>query len=146
MDTRGGYMGPCNEKTLTGPACSVMKVLLSCEWIHTHLSPFCLLAFPTKSILSILTKNKKKEGVGEASQTTSHGVKHLHAKTWCEFLMKQQLSCFTPTTCSQTLPLHQPGKAQLSFLSPSFCLSVLFKAQCSSQRWTMMYVLHFGID
>lgn len=59
-------MGPCNEKMLTGPALSVMKVLRSCEWIHTSFM-LCLAAFPTESTSSIFTQ---KEGVREAPATT----------------------------------------------------------------------------
>lgn len=56
--------------------------------MDTHIfHAFVSLPFPQNLFSSILTK---KEGVREASQTTAHSVKHLHATTWCEFLMKQQ--------------------------------------------------------
>lgn len=57
LDTRVRYMGPCNEKTLTGPACSVMKVLQSCEWIRTSfmLLSLCLShKLPISSILTVV--------------------------------------------------------------------------------------------
>lgn len=116
--------------------------------MDTHTS-FRLLSFCLSHRINLIHSNtpptNKREG--EASQTTARGVKHLHAKTQCEFLMKQQLSCFT----LHILQLKQNplpavvGEGAAEF-SPSFCLSVLLKTRCSSQRWTMMYVLHFGID
>lgn len=57
LDTGGGYMGPCNEKTLTGPACSVMKVLWSCEWIHTS---FTLLSRCLSHRIHLIHFNQKR--------------------------------------------------------------------------------------
>lgn len=92
LDTRVRYMGPCNEKTLTGPACSVMKVLQSCEWIRTSFMLLSLRLSHKLPASSISTAVATAVGCGrDASQTTARGVKHLRAAAWCEFLMKQRL-------------------------------------------------------
>lgn len=74
---RGGYMGPCNEKTLTGPACSVMKVLQSCEWKHTS---FMLLSRCLSHRLPLIHSKSKRGGAGDAPKTTARRVKHSLAR------------------------------------------------------------------
>lgn len=120
-----------------------MKVLWSCEWIHTS---FTLLSPCLSHRIYLINFNppqKRGRCKGSISDFT-HSVKHLHATTWCEFLMKQQLSWFTPATCSwiPSASAHDGAvERSASFLS----LSAPLKTRCSSQRWTMMYVLHFSI-
>lgn len=112
-----------------------MKVLQSCEWIRTS---FMLLSRCLSHRLPISSILTGREGAKDASQTTARGVKHLRATMWCEFLMKQRLRWFTPSIrspwrCRRVFSLHRLLLCQCASKSP-----------CCSQRWTMMYVLHFS--
>lgn len=130
---RGGYMGACNEKTLTGPACSVMKVLQSCEWKHTS---FTLLSRCLSHRLPLIHFKPKKRWRRRCARDNSTPCQTLTCEMRREFLMKQRVEViYTP----DSEPVKVQPKEQ-----PHLSLSVGLKSRCCSQRWTMMYVLHFS--
>lgn len=131
---RGGYMGPCNEKTLTGPACSVMKVLQSCEWKHTS---FMLLSRCLSHRLPLIHSKSKRGEEEEMRPRQQHAVSNIHLREMRrEFLMKQRVEVIY-TRDSEPVKVQPEEQSHLS-------LSGRLKSRCCLQRWTMMYVLHFS--
>lgn len=125
-------MGPCNEKTLTGPACSVMKVLQSCEWIHTS---FTLLSPCLSHRLHLIHLNQKRRCKRCIPDNSSQ----------CQTFTCNDVVWIFNETATKVIYTHdlEPKKVQLNTQPPP-SLCQCDSSLCCSRRWTMMYVLHFS--